>query len=132
MASYNSITLVGRLTRDPDMKFTPSGKQVANFSLAVDRRGKAGSEKETDFIPIVAWERTAEICGQYLTKGSLILIEGRLQVRKYEVDGQKRTAFDVVANNMQMLGGKTDNGEGKPAAAQQHEAEDMGIEDIPF
>jgi len=131
MASFNNITLVGRLTRDPEMKFTPSGKQVANFSLAVDRRGKAGSEKETDFIPIVAWERTAEICGQYLTKGQLILVEGRLQVRKYEVDGQKRTAFDVVVNNMQMLGGKSENGDSKPPA-QQHETEDMGIEDIPF
>lgn len=107
MASHNSITLVGRVVGQPDMSYTPGGKAVAKFSLAVDRRGGGNREqKETDFIPIVAWEKLAEICNQYLEKGKLVLIEGRLAVRKYETqDGQKRTAFDVVANTMQMLSG---------------------------
>jgi len=125
------------------MKFTPGGKQVAHFRMAVDRtRSKSKTDKETDFFPIVAWDRLAEICGQYLTKGQLILVEGRMQIRQYEVEGQKRTAFDVVASEMQMLGGKPQSSQGgrsdsydappKRHADEGMEAEDMGIEDIPF
>jgi len=106
MASHNSITLVGRVVGQPEMSYTTGGKAVAKFTLAVDRRGGKGQDKETDFIPIVAWEKLAEICSQYLEKGKLVLIEGRLTVRNYETqDGQKRKAFDVVANTMQMLSG---------------------------
>lgn len=110
MASHNSITLVGRVVGPPEMRYTPGGKAVTQFAIAVDRRGNR-EQKETDFIPIVAWEKLAEICNQYLEKGKLVLIEGRLAVRKYETqDGQKRTAFDVVANTMQMLSTGQANG----------------------
>jgi len=113
MASLNTITLIGRVVAPPEMRYTPGGKAVGQFTLAVDRRaGKNTQEKECDFIPIVVWEKLAEICNEYLTKGKQIAIQGQLRTRSYETqDGQKRKAFEVVANEMQMLGGKTE-GEG--------------------
>lgn len=109
MANFNRVILVGRLTRNPEIKYTPQGTQLAKFSLAVSRiRSK---NDEVDFFNIVAWQRLAEICGQYLKKGKLVLIEGEIHTRKYDTqDGQKKTAFDIVAQNMQMLGGR---GEGE-------------------
>jgi len=105
MASYNKIILIGRHTADPELRYTPSGKAVANFTLAVDRpRPNAKGEREADFINIVAWQKLAEICSQYLTKGKLIAIDGRLQTRQYENnEGKKVKAFEVVADVMQML-----------------------------
>lgn len=118
MSSLNRVILIGRLCADPDLKFTPSGKAVANFRLAVDRRGRSDGESNADFIPVVAWERLAEICGEFLAKGKLVAIEGRLQTRTYETqDGQKRSAFDVVATEMQMLSPRGE-GEGQGAPAQ--------------
>ncbi|MCD4785047.1 MAG: single-stranded DNA-binding protein [Candidatus Eremiobacteraeota bacterium] len=101
-ASYNKVILVGRLTKDPELKYTPSGAQLAKFGLAVNRvRSK---NDETDFFNIVAWQKLAEICGQYLRKGKLVLIEGEIQTRTYETqEGQKRKVFEIVARNMQML-----------------------------
>lgn len=142
MPSMNKIILIGRVVREPELRSTPSGKQVANFTLAVDRRGGKGTERETDFIRIVAWQRLAEICAQYLTKGKLVAIEGRLQVRNYEAsDGTKRTAVDVIANDMQML----DRGQGGTAQAQTTESrpldesyspdndlENIVSDDLPF
>lgn len=108
MASYNKIVLVGNLTKDPELKYTPQGKQVASFGLAVGRGFKS---EETDFFNVNAWERLAETCGQYLKKGKQVLIEGRVQIRNYETqDGQKRTAVEVVATDMRMLGTKGDSG----------------------
>jgi single-strand DNA-binding protein len=116
MADFNKVILIGRLTRDPELKYTPSGAQVAKFGLAVGRRSfkkDEGRKEETDFIDIVAWQKLAEICGQYLKKGRLVLIEGRIQTRRYETqDGQKRSAFEVVAENMQMLESKKAVAEG--------------------
>lgn len=106
MASMNLVVLVGRVVGPPELRYTPGGKGVAQFTIAVDRTrgGKNGQEKETDFIPVVAWERLAEICNEYLTKGKLISIQGSLRTRTYETqDGQKRKAFEVVASEMQML-----------------------------
>jgi len=106
MASMNLVVLVGRVVGPPELRYTPGGKGVAQFTIAVDRTrgGKNGQEKETDFIPIVAWERLAEICNEYLSKGKLISIQGSLRTRTYETqDGQKRKAFEVVASEMQML-----------------------------
>lgn len=116
MSSLNRIILIGRVVAAPEMRYTTSGKAVANFRLAVDRRGK---NDEADFIPIVAWERLAEICGEFLTKGKLVAIEGRLQTRTYETkDGQKRSAFDVVADDMRMLSGRNEGeAQGAPAPA---------------
>jgi single-strand DNA-binding protein len=105
MAGYNKIVLVGNLTRDPEMRVISSGSGVTKFALAVNRRTKQGDE--TMFIDIVAWERLGEICNQYLKKGALVLIEGRLSIRSYEdKDGVKRKAIEVVATDMQMLGTK--------------------------
>ena len=106
--SLNRVILIGRLACDVEKKTTQTGVTYSRFRLAVDRRrGKnADAANTADFIPIVAWDRLAEICADYLTKGKLVAIEGRLQVRTYEVDGQKRTGFDVVADDMRMLSSK--------------------------
>lgn len=105
MASMNVIVLIGRVVGPPELRYTPGGKAVAQFTMAVDRtRGGKSENKETDFIPVVVWERLAEICNEYLNKGKLISIQGSLRTRSYETqDGQKRKAFEVVANEMQML-----------------------------
>jgi len=103
--SYNRITLVGNLTRDPEIRYVESGKAVTKFALAVNRRSKAGDE--TMFIDIVAWDRLGEICNQYLKKGMSTLVEGRLSIRDYtNKDGEKRRAVEVVASDMQMLDSK--------------------------
>ena len=111
--SYNTITVVGNLTRDPEIRYVDgSGKAVTKFSLAINRKTKAGDE--TMYIDIVAWERLAEICNQYLKKGMSALVEGRLVVRDYtNKDGEKKKAVEIVANVMQMLDskGKSEGGE---------------------
>ena len=119
MASFNKAILVGRLTRDPEMKFTPQGTPVCKFSIAVDRG--YGDKKDTDFFNIVAWQKLAEICEKYLGKGSLVLIEGEIQSRIYQTkDGQNRNAFEIIARNMKMLGGKTEKQEcSKPGPARE-------------
>jgi single-strand DNA-binding protein len=101
----NRVILVGRLVADPELRYTPSGVPVASLRLAVDRQFKSqGGERETDFINIVAWRRTAEFAANYLSKGRLISVEGRLQVRQWTTqDGQRRTSYDVVADNLQAL-----------------------------
>ena len=104
--SYNRIVLVGNLTRDPEIRYVDGGgKAVTKFALAVNRKTKGGDE--TMFIDIVAWDRLGEICNQYLKKGMSTLVEGRLVIRKYDdKDGNKRTAVEVVASDMQMLDSK--------------------------
>lgn len=101
----NRIVLIGRLTRDPELRYTASGQAVATFTLAVDRRFKnAQGEKETDFVRCVAWRQSAEFAANYLTKGRLTAVDGRLQIRDYTTqDGQKRTSAEVVAENLQGL-----------------------------
>jgi len=101
----NKVILVGRLTRDPEVKNTTTGKAVATFTLAVDRRFKnKDGQKEADFVPIVVWGKQAEIAGQYLSKGSQIGVSGRLQVRSYDAqDGQRRYVTEVVADEINFL-----------------------------
>ena len=100
--SYNRIIVVGNLTRDPEIRYVNSGAAVTKFSLAINRRSKQGDE--TMFLDIVAWDKLGELCNTYLKKGSSVLIEGVLSIRKYETkEGEKRTAVEVVAANMQML-----------------------------
>ena len=101
----NRIILIGRLVADPELRYTGSGVPVANFRLAVDRQRKSqGGEKETDFINIVAWRQQAEFATNYLSKGRLVAVEGRLQIRQWTTnDGQKRTTAEVVADNVQGL-----------------------------
>jgi len=123
----NKVMIIGHLGRDPEMRFTPSGRPVTTFSVAVSRSwNTADGERrsETEWFNIVAWGNLAEICKQYLHKGQQVYIEGRLQTRRWEDnDGQKRTRVEVVANEMMMLGDRRDN------SAQSHETEDSDSED---
>ncbi len=106
MASLNSVTLLGNLTRDPELRYTPQGTAVGTFGLAVNRRYRQGDEQreETCFVDIVTFGRQAETSSEYLSKGNLVLIEGRLQWRSWETpEGQKRSKHEVVANNVQFM-----------------------------
>ncbi|MBP1737592.1 MAG: Single-stranded D-binding protein [Oscillospiraceae bacterium] len=108
----NRIILQGRLTADPELRQTPAGVSVASFALAVDRdfKNKESGEKETDFINCVAWRGTGEFVSRYFTKGSLAVVEGRLQMRRYtDRDGNKRIAAEVVADNVYFGGSKKDS-----------------------
>ncbi len=112
----NRIILIGRLTRDPELRYVPSGQPVSSFTLAVDRPFvNQQGERGTDFIDIVAWRRLAEQVTQHLSKGRLVAVEGRLQIRSYETqDGQKRKVAEVVADAVRFLDRKA----GAPAAAE--------------
>ena len=99
----NSIILIGRLTKDPDLRYTQAGKAVCSFTLAVDRP-YSGDKKEADFINIIVWNKVGENCAQYLSKGRKVAVQGRLQIRSYEVDkGQRRYITEVVANSVEFL-----------------------------
>ena len=114
MASYNRVVLVGNLTRDIELRYIPSGTAVVEIGLAVNDRVKKGDQwvDETTFVDVTLWGRTAEVANQYLTKGSSVLIEGRLKLEQWEKDGQKRSKLKVVADKMQMLGGRGEGGGG--------------------
>jgi single-strand DNA-binding protein len=110
--SVNKVILVGRLGRDPETRYTGGGQAVANFSVATDETYKDRNgerQKRTEWHKIVVWGKQAEIAQQYLKKGSLIFIEGRIQSREWQdKEGQKRTSFEIVANNFRMLGGRAE------------------------
>jgi len=101
----NKVILIGRLTKEPELRYTPSGAAVASFTLAVNRtRANAQGERETDFIPVVVWQKQAENCANYIGKGSLVAVDGRLQVRTYDAkDGTKRWVTEVVAETVRFL-----------------------------
>lgn len=131
----NKIILIGRLTRDIDLKYTQSGIAVASFTLAVDRGFKnANGERETDFIDITVWKQQAENCANYLSKGKLVAVEGSLQIRSYETaDGQKRKVAEVVASNVQFLSPRDDGGSRQQASyAPMPDDNQLGDEDLPF
>lgn len=102
---YNKIILIGRLTKDPELRSTTSGRSVASFRLAVDRgMTNAQGEKETDFIDVVVWDKQAETVQRYCQKGKLVLVDGRLQMRQYDAqDGTRRTVYEVVAQSVRFL-----------------------------
>lgn len=103
---FNKVILVGNLTRDPELRYTPQGTSVCNFGIAVNRKYKQGEEvkEEVTFINVVVFGKQADTCGQYLNKGSAVLVEGRLQERRWETDeGQKRSKHEVVAQNVRFL-----------------------------
>jgi single-strand DNA-binding protein len=108
----NKVMIIGHLGRDPEMRYTPSGKPVTTFTVAVSRSWNSGDGErhtETEWFNIVAWGNLAETCKQYLTKGQLVYIEGRLQTRKWEdKEGQKHSSVEVVANEMTMLSERRD------------------------
>ncbi|HZZ29315.1 MAG TPA: single-stranded DNA-binding protein [Pirellulales bacterium] len=121
MASFNRVILVGNLTRDPELRYIPSGTAVTDVGLAVnDRRKNAQGEwvDETTFVDVTLWGRTAEVASEYLNKGSPVLIEGRLKLDTWEKEGKKQSKLRVVGERMQMLGakGQGSGGPGKAAA----------------
>ncbi|HID56954.1 TPA: single-stranded DNA-binding protein [Candidatus Poribacteria bacterium] len=134
MAGYNKVILLGNLTRDPDVRYLPSGTAVASFGIAINRiyndRQTGEQKKEVCFVDITAFGRTAEICGEYLHKGSPVLVEGRLRYSSWETDdGQRRSKLDVVAQNVRLLPRGVETAEEIPA----EETEEIPAEDdIPF
>lgn len=118
----NRVVLIGRLTRDPELRTTSGGKSVCDFSIAVRKRIKpADGSADADFFRVTCWEKTAEYVANYLTKGRLVAVEGRLQSRKYQAnDGSNREVVEVVADNVQSLEGQRDDGgsrgDAEPAA----------------
>ncbi len=129
----NQVILMGRLTRDPETRTTPSGKTVTSFSLAVDRQG---ADDQADFFDVVAWEKTGELVAQYLTKGRRALVQGRLRQDSWDdkETGKKRSKVEVIAFDVTFLDGPSgDNGGGNSASsapASSKKSEDVVIEDI--
>lgn len=148
MSGLNKVMLIGRLTKNPEVKYTPSGVPVARFGLATNERwkDKNGEKKDrVEFHNIVVWNKLAEICGEYLTKGKQVYIEGKIQSREWEDrGGVKRTQYEIVAHQMLMLGSKGEgegrSGEGEherstqqPAGQSAPEPEsEISDEEIPF
>lgn len=123
----NTVNIMGRLTRDCELRATQTGKSVASFTIAVD--SGYGEKKTANFIPCVAWEKTAEFVNKYFAKGDMIAITGELRSRSYEKDGQKRTVLEVLVSNVDFCGGKKDG------AAQSNTPHFVEIEDdgeLPF
>lgn len=137
---FNKVTLMGNLTRDPELRTTPGGQSVASFSLAVNRtwRNAAGEQQEAvDYIDCNAWGKAGEIISQYMQKGRAILVSGRLQQRSWEQDGQKRSKVEVVVEDFNFVGGgeggggNFDGGSSAPASsAPAKKKDDVVIEDI--
>jgi len=125
----NKVIIVGRLTRDPELRYTQTGKAVTSFSVAVDTG--FGENKRTDFVPVISWEKLAETCSNNLTKGRRILVEGRLQIRDYEKDGQKRRTADVVAQNIEFLDNKQSSGSIAAPSASGYDMSSFGTEVFP-
>ncbi len=108
--SMNLVVLKGRVTSDIEVKKTPNGVSVAKFNIAVDRPSfKKGEEKKTDFFPITVWRNTAEFVGKYFTKGQQIIVQGSIQTGSYEKDGIKRNTFEIVTENVDFCGSKSDS-----------------------
>lgn len=122
----NHVVLIGRLTKDPEVRYTQSGMAVGTFTLAVDRRVQKDKPKEADFIPCVAWGKTAEVAGNWCKKGKQVGIEGRIQVRSYDAkDGSKRYVTEVIVSNLELLG----KGDG---SSKQNNGNYPTDEEIPF
>jgi single-strand DNA-binding protein len=118
--SVNQVIIMGNLTRDPELRQTPSGQSVVSFSLALNRSYKDQSgewQEATDYIDVAAWGPLAERVAQYMTKGRRCLVQGRLQSRSWEQDGQKRSKVEVLANDVTFLDGRGEGGEGSGAGS---------------
>ena len=116
MASYNRVVLLGNLTRDPELRYIPSGMAVSDIGLAVNNPVKRDDQwvEEVTFVDITLWGRTAEVANEYLSKGSPVLIEGRLKLDTWEKDGQKRSKLKVVGEKLQLLGSRGGSSSGGP------------------
>lgn len=143
--SVNQVIIMGNLTRDPDLRQIPSGQSVCSFSLALNRSYKDQSgewQEATDYIDVVAWGPLGERVSQYLSKGRRVLVQGRLQSRSWEQEGQKRSKVEVLANDVTFLDGRGESGEGggndgsekrepaAPSASPKKKQDDVVIEDI--
>jgi single-strand DNA-binding protein len=120
MASYNRVILVGNLTRDIELRYIPSGQAVSDVTVAVNDRRKTASGDwvdEATFVDVTLWGRNAEVASEYLSKGSPVLIEGRLKLDRWETDGQKRSKLRVICEKMQMLSARAGGGSGGGSAA---------------
>jgi single-strand DNA-binding protein len=133
MVTFNRVILAGNLVRDPETRFLPSGVAVTSFSIAVNRRYKSNDEvkEEVSYFDVSVFGKTGENCAEYLSKGRPVLVEGRLRQRRWEADGVKRTKIEVVAENVQFLGGPRGAAAeaGAPAPPAPETSQD---EDIPF
>jgi single-strand DNA-binding protein len=142
MASFNKVILMGNLTKDPEIRYTPSGTPVATFGLAVNRRYKQGEElkEEVCYIDIVVFGKQAEHCGQYLSKGQGVIVDGRLQQRRWETDdGQKRSKHEIVAQTINFLPKRPDQAGPSGAAGAKGApapdavpSEEFADHDVPF
>ncbi len=146
--SFNQVTLMGNLTRDPELRQIPSGQSVCSFSLALNRsyKGSDGNWQEAvDYVDVVAWANLGERVSQYMKKGSPVLVSGRLQSRQWEQDGQKRSKLEVVAVDVTFIGNKNDDGGGNqsyqssPKSSKKEDVvvndigdEPINLDDIPF
>jgi len=121
----NRVILIGRLTKQPELRITPSSVSVTSFTLAVDRKPNQAGQKETDFIDVVLFGKLAEVTCKYMDKGRLVAVEGRLQTRTFETkDGQKRKAWEVIADNIQFLSPKPKDSEYSAELPEEEPSED--------
>ena len=132
----NKVELVGRLTAKPELRYTSSNMAYTRFSVAINRTfANAQGERETDFINVVVWGKQAENCANYLDKGRLVAVEGSIQTGSYtDKDGNKRTSFDVRANNVEFLSSRTQGGESNDSSNDMYEApsNDIDLENDPY
>ena len=138
----NCAILMGRLTKDPELRTTQNGTSVTSFAVAVDREYvRQGEERQTDFINVVAWRQTAEFVSRYFRKGSMIAVQGSIQTRNYEDrNGNKRTAVEVIADKVSFCGSKAESGNSAPVDAQANASDYTAIntndsgedDDLPF
>ena len=134
MATLNKVFIIGNLTKDPEVRHTPSGAAVADLRVAINNKFKTSTgemREETCFVNVTAWNRQAETCGEYLSKGSPLMVEGRLKFDEWEKEGQKQSRLSVVAERVQFLsdGKKTER---KPAADRRADAPPADDDDMPF
>lgn len=122
--------VIGRLGRDPEMRYTANGSAVTNFSVAAD--SGFGDKKKTEWFNVTAWEKTAEACAQYLNKGSLVYVEGRMQTRSWEQDGTKKYKTELVAERVQFLDTKGSRDDVRGAAIGKDAEGDIDPDDLPF
>lgn len=139
-ASLNRVILIGNLTADPELRYTPGGTARTRFSIAVNRQYKNASgqlQEETTFVPIVTWGSQAENCANFLSKGRSVAVEGRLRIDSFEnTEGERRKVVEVVASTVQFLGGSPRTGDASSGPASMstpdHEAEESMAEEVPF
>jgi len=135
MTSFNKVILLGNLTRDPEVRYTPNGIAVASFAIAVNRKYKQGDEtkEEVSYIDIVVFGKQAESCGQYINKGDSVLIDGRLQQRRWETEeGQKRNKIEVVAQSVNFMPKRSSAGHGGHTQPETAPEAPVDEGDIPF